>query len=235
MSEISPAQLAANRANAALSGGPKTEEGKKRSSLNATRHGLTARAVVLPREDQNEYLAFSKKIIHDLGPGNTVERELAQLIADQQWRLKRVAAMENTMMGMGGAEGGENIEILTEDMRTLATFGIYIQRIHRVMRDAQKQLTEMKAKRKAEQEQEMSREVRIYKTYKMMGLEWEPYFDGFVYSEQELKDEIYRRDMNLASFGAAKWDYSRSKYEESLKETAEAEGSKKESREAEAL
>jgi len=71
MSEISQEQLAANRANAAHSCGPKTEEGKKRSSLNATRHGLTARAVVLPREDQNEYLAFSKKIIDDLDPGNT--------------------------------------------------------------------------------------------------------------------------------------------------------------------
>ena len=101
MSEISPAQLAANRANAALSSGPTTEEGKKRSSLNATRHGLAARAVVLPREGQNEYLAFSKKIIHDLDPGNTVERELAQLIADQQWRLKRAAAIENAMMGIG--------------------------------------------------------------------------------------------------------------------------------------
>jgi len=226
MSEISQAQLEANRANAALSSGPTTEEGKKRSSLNATRHGLTARAVVLPREDQNEYLAFSKKIIHDLDPGNTVERELAQLIADQQWRLKRVAAIENAMMGMGGAEGGESIEILTEDVRTLGTFGIYIQRIHRVMRDAQKQLTEMKTKRKAEEEQEMSREVRLYKTYKMLELKWTPYFDGFVYSEQELEDEIHRRNMNLASFGAAKWDYSRAKYEESMKKTPEAEGSK---------
>jgi len=232
MSEISQAQLEANRANAALSSGPRTEEGKKRSSLNATRHELTARAVVLPREDQNDYLAFSKKIIHDLDPGNTVEQELAKLIADQQWRLKRVAAMEKAMMGMGDAGGGESIEIHAEDIRTLATFGIYIQRIHRVMRDAQKQLAEIKAKRKAEEEQEMSREVRIYRTYKMMGLEWKPFFNGFVHSEAALEDEIYRRDIDLASFYAARWDYNRAKFEESRKKTAEAEAPKPE---AEAL
>ena len=38
----SPARLAANRANALRSTGPRTAEGKARSSQNATTHGLTA-------------------------------------------------------------------------------------------------------------------------------------------------------------------------------------------------
>ncbi len=37
---ISEKQLEANRGNALLSTGPKTDEGKKRSSLNARRHGI---------------------------------------------------------------------------------------------------------------------------------------------------------------------------------------------------
>ena len=44
-------QLDANRANAQHSTGPKTAEGKKRSSLNAIRHGLNSQAVLLPYED----------------------------------------------------------------------------------------------------------------------------------------------------------------------------------------
>src|SRR5215213_4637448 len=35
-----PAQIIANRGNATLSTGPKTNEGKQASSRNATRHGL---------------------------------------------------------------------------------------------------------------------------------------------------------------------------------------------------
>jgi hypothetical protein len=40
---LSAAKLAANRANARLSCGPKTPEGKARSSRNSTKHGLTRR------------------------------------------------------------------------------------------------------------------------------------------------------------------------------------------------
>ena len=46
----SPAQLAANRRNAQKSTGPRTAEGKKRASLNALKHGMTAKTVVLPHE-----------------------------------------------------------------------------------------------------------------------------------------------------------------------------------------
>ena len=44
-------QRAANQANARHSTGPKTPEGKAAVRLNAFRHGLLARDVVLPEED----------------------------------------------------------------------------------------------------------------------------------------------------------------------------------------
>jgi hypothetical protein len=37
-------QIEANRRNARLSTGPRTEQGRKASSMNALRHGLTAQA-----------------------------------------------------------------------------------------------------------------------------------------------------------------------------------------------
>lgn len=52
----SPAQYAANRLNAEKSRGATSPEGKARSSMNALRHGLTARVVVLPSEDMDAYL-----------------------------------------------------------------------------------------------------------------------------------------------------------------------------------
>jgi hypothetical protein len=51
----SPAQLAANTANAQPSTGPRTSEGKNHSSQHASKHGLTAREVIIgKRKLQNE-------------------------------------------------------------------------------------------------------------------------------------------------------------------------------------
>ncbi len=45
---VSDAQLAANRANAQLSTGPRSQTGLTASALNAVKTGLTGRTVLLP-------------------------------------------------------------------------------------------------------------------------------------------------------------------------------------------
>ena len=45
-------------ANARRSTGPKTEAGKKRASLNARTHGLTAADAVIPGESGEDFEAF---------------------------------------------------------------------------------------------------------------------------------------------------------------------------------
>src|SRR5437660_10219908 len=47
---LSAKRLAANRRNALRSTGPRTTEGKRRSSTNALKHGLCANTVLLPGE-----------------------------------------------------------------------------------------------------------------------------------------------------------------------------------------
>ena len=51
-------QIEANRRNALLSTGPKTETGKKASRRNALRHGLTAETVVAELEDPESAAVF---------------------------------------------------------------------------------------------------------------------------------------------------------------------------------
>ena len=67
-SPLNVIQMEANRRNAQQSTGPRTEIGKKTSSLNALRHGLTSRVVVLPSEDLVAYKKFSDEYLASLLP-----------------------------------------------------------------------------------------------------------------------------------------------------------------------
>ena len=87
-------RLEANRRNALLSTGPKTEDGKLRSRLNAVRHGLTAETVVGSLEDAGDYQAFEAAIISDYDPETAVGRELVLRLASLLWRLRRANAIE---------------------------------------------------------------------------------------------------------------------------------------------
>src|SRR5450631_3917569 len=104
----SPAELIANRLNALLSTGPKTDEGKKRSSVNACRHGLSGRVVVLPSEDLAAYKAQSEEIRKSLNPKTPLEIQFAQTVADCQWRLNRVRSIEDGMLAIAHDERAGN-------------------------------------------------------------------------------------------------------------------------------
>src|SRR5579862_2904557 len=86
---LSDKQLAANRANAQLSSGPKSEDGKRRSSLNARRHNLTGQVTSMTEEDRIAHDAFSASIIKAMAPEGALELQLAQRIATDSWRLNR--------------------------------------------------------------------------------------------------------------------------------------------------
>ena len=87
-------RLEANRRNALRSTGPRTDEGKQRSRLNAIRHGLTAETVVGSVEDAEDYKAFQAAVIADYDVQTTVARELVLRLASLLWRLRRANAIE---------------------------------------------------------------------------------------------------------------------------------------------
>jgi hypothetical protein len=98
---LSDKQLAANRANAQLSTGPKTEEGKRRSSLNARRHNLTGQVTAMTEEDRIAHHAFSEALIKSMAPEGALELQLAQRIATDSWRLNRSSAIEENIFALG--------------------------------------------------------------------------------------------------------------------------------------
>jgi hypothetical protein len=94
---VSARKLAANRANAARSTGPRTPEGKARVAMNALRHGLASHAPLLPGEDPAELDALAEAYHDDLRPRGALERELVARIIGIAWRLRRVARAEEDM------------------------------------------------------------------------------------------------------------------------------------------
>ena len=94
----SPARALANRDNAQLSTGPKTEAGKARSRMNAHVHGLTSKTVVLPHESTEEYDAMHRGLIESHNPANDNEKLLVGRIAQAYWRLQRCYAVERAFL-----------------------------------------------------------------------------------------------------------------------------------------
>ena len=91
-------QFEANRRNALRSTGPKTDAGKRRSRVNAVRHGLTAETVVGSLEDAEDYKAFEATIIADYCAETAVARELVLRLASLLWRLRRATAIETDLL-----------------------------------------------------------------------------------------------------------------------------------------
>jgi hypothetical protein len=96
-----PAQIEANRHNAARSTGPRTAGGKARSSRNALRHGLRSELPVLPGEDSTDWEEHRAGILRSLAPAGPLETELAGRVALSLWRLRRVAAYETAVTALG--------------------------------------------------------------------------------------------------------------------------------------
>ncbi|MEE8436202.1 MAG: hypothetical protein V3S64_15560 [bacterium] len=87
-------QIEANRRNAKKSTGPKTEEGKARSSMNALKHGLTSQRVWLNEEEKKDFHEFRLGLLDELEPWGSLETQFVCRIAAQMWRLARVPGIE---------------------------------------------------------------------------------------------------------------------------------------------
>jgi hypothetical protein len=94
------AQIAANRANAEHSTGPKTEEGKAASSRNHYGHGLSTHTYndiffLLPQESTEAYSLLRINLLDEHRPENETERILVDRMAQHHWLRSRAQAFES--------------------------------------------------------------------------------------------------------------------------------------------
>jgi hypothetical protein len=229
-SALNVVRIEANRRNAQQSTGPRTETGKKISSLNALRHGLTSRIVVLPTEDLAAYQTFSAEFLVDLAPETFTERQFAQTIIDTQWRLNRVRALEDGMLALGhyGPESQIDAEhpeihaaliaaaVFREHSQAFVNLSMHEQRLYRMLKDASKSLEELKAQRIAARQADLDAAVALSNLNKMLGIPNEPPTAGFVFKPEEIESACRRHRRLLEAKIAQECNYDRERFRRQL-------------------
>ena len=91
------AQIAANRANAQLSTGPKTEAGRAASSRNATTHSLTAKGLIILPGQEHDFAQLEAGLRSSLQPDTPLQKVLFKRIVECAWKLERCRFAEQDM------------------------------------------------------------------------------------------------------------------------------------------
>jgi hypothetical protein len=95
------AQITATRANAQLSTGPVSSEGKARVAGNALRHGLTARHLVIRDDEREEFDSLQSALLEELAPMGAVETATFHELLHAAWNLQRFRRIEAELSGSG--------------------------------------------------------------------------------------------------------------------------------------
>ena len=209
------AQAITNKQNAQQSTGPRTPEGKRASSLNSLRHGLTGQSVVLPGEDAEAYAAFRAKIFADTKPLGVIEEIHAQTVADTQWRLERARGLEASLIALAryepileaiaaiedSAERQAMLHAHGFDKRAKTIHNLQLQEA-RLQRTLTKSLTELKQLQSARTvavQEELRQAVIIRKTCEQQRRAFVPADFGFVFTTEQIDAaEVSFRGVGIA-------------------------------------
>ncbi|MBK5293741.1 MAG: hypothetical protein JJE04_18940 [Acidobacteriia bacterium] len=94
-------KIEANRANAQLSTGPRTPEGKAVSSLNARTHGLTSKDLVILPDEQDEFLDFQIELTGQIKPTGQLELSAFDNLLHAAWNMRRTRRLEAQLAASG--------------------------------------------------------------------------------------------------------------------------------------
>jgi hypothetical protein len=95
--QVSGRRMAAKRANAARSTGPRSEAGKSVARFNALRHGLAAQTALLPGEDDEALADLTADFEADHAGSSAAERAVAGRLVSVVWKLRRLARAEEAV------------------------------------------------------------------------------------------------------------------------------------------
>jgi hypothetical protein len=108
MTMTTPAQTAANKANAQHSTGPKTEAGISRSSMNNFRHGLAGLFMIPAWENQREFDDLYDALRAEHAPCTPTEVLLVERMAQHFWLSQRAMRLQTKCIEKGFPTSDDN-------------------------------------------------------------------------------------------------------------------------------
>ena len=197
-----------NQEKAQHSTGPKSAEGKRKSSMNALRHGLTGQIVVMPTEDLQAYQRHLESFTAECDPKGPIEAHLVQTLADTSWRLNRVAALETNLLTLGVASTSSPLvnapqqiqdalaiaAALESQSKALANLSMHSQRLSRQFERTIDKLHDLQKLRRDREEQELENLLDVIEMYQRKGEQFDHSAHGFVFSESQINAGIHARN-----------------------------------------
>jgi hypothetical protein len=141
----SPAQIAANQANAKLSTGPTSDAGRKTVSANSVKHGFCSKVHTLLPGEQDPFAEYLQEYIKTYAPVGAPEEDLVRTLADNNWRLKKITSQERALLIRLETVEPEAYDDTLKELRRTATYG---NRTQRTIEKTRAALKEMQSARK---------------------------------------------------------------------------------------
>jgi hypothetical protein len=145
-------QIEANRRNAQLCTGPKTEEGKARSSQNALKTGIYSKAEVLITENREAYEQLIAAFYEQFAPATPQEACLLDALIRYEWLSRRYMAADTATWNcwLSHDKDKDSGVAFLRYSGELARAGRYFTTTRKGFTQTLKELKALQAERKAE-------------------------------------------------------------------------------------
>src|ERR1035438_6178403 len=143
---------------------PKPVEHKQRSTMNAFKHNITGNNMIMQEHECEKYTELSTSLLREFKCATEMERQIAQKIIDTNFRLNRLAGIENNILNfdMMARETADNPDDRTEVMfaqprawkdesKSFDILGRYEARLTKQLLAYKRELERIQASRNAEE------------------------------------------------------------------------------------
>jgi hypothetical protein len=187
-------QVEANRRNALLSTGPRTEAGKRISSGNAITIALFSNSLRerLAEDEREAYDAYIDRQANSFAPKGPREEWLAAKLAESMFLIDRAQDLNIQMANEPLDTGRGSRETRYRHVDRMPRMALYTNRLRKNYDSYREELAALQTERKAQELQDMRHLQTIAEAAAITDTKFDPAQIGFVISKKELSRDFLR-------------------------------------------